>query len=70
MSQVPMVPAAAENAEVVPAGSSKPSPELVQRRLEILWHKLDGEGMYVGANTVHLAQVLIASLTGVGPSGR
>jgi hypothetical protein len=42
-------------------------PEVVQERLEILWHKLEGEGMYVGANTVAMAQALIEQLTGVKP---
>jgi hypothetical protein len=37
----------------------------VQHRLEVLWHKLEGTGAYVGANTVHLAQELIKDLTGV-----
>jgi hypothetical protein len=39
----------------------------VQERLAVLWHKLEGDGMYVGANTVSLAQDLIAELTGVAP---
>lgn len=38
---------------------------IVQARLEVLWHKLEGEGMYVGSNTVHMTQELIRSLTGV-----
>lgn len=37
----------------------------VQHRLEVLWHKLENTGAYVGANTVHLAQELIKDLTGV-----
>lgn len=44
---------------------SAPSAEEVQRRLEILWHKLENEGNYVGANTVAQAQQLIKDLTGV-----
>lgn len=42
-------------------------PAKVQERLEILWHKLESEGAYVGANTVAMAQALIAELTGVKP---
>ena len=41
------------------------SAEDVQRRLEILWHKLENEGNYVGANTVAQAHQLIKDLTGV-----
>lgn len=32
-----------------------PSGDDVLRRLEILWQKLEDEGLYVGANTVALA---------------
>ncbi len=39
--------------------------EEVQRRLEILWYKLENEGNYVGANTVAQAQQLIKNLTGI-----
>ena len=42
-------------------------PDAVQRRLEILWHKLEDDGNYVGANTVAQAQQLIRDATGVGP---
>ena len=46
-------------------------PEVVQRRLEILFHKLEDAGQYVGANTVAQAQQLITDLTGVArPAGR
>lgn len=41
-------------------------PDAVQRRLEILWHKLEDDGNYVGANTVAQAQQLILDLTGAG----
>ena len=44
---------------------SFPEAEEVQRRLEILWYKLESEGHYVGANTVAQAQQLIKQLTGV-----
>jgi len=40
-------------------------PEVVQRRLEILFHKLEDAGQYVGAITVAQAQQLILDLTGV-----
>lgn len=40
-------------------------PEVVQRRLEILLHKLEDAGQYVSANTVAQAQQLITDLTGV-----
>lgn len=40
-------------------------PEVVQRRLEILFHNLEDAGQYVGANTVAQAQQLITDLTGV-----
>lgn len=40
-------------------------PEVVQHRLEVLFHKLEDSGQYVGANTVALAQQLIKNLTGV-----
>lgn len=36
-----------------------PNQEAVLRRLSILWLKLEAEGMYVGANTVALAEELI-----------
>lgn len=41
------------------------TPAEIQKRLEILRGKLEGEGMYVSANTVILAQELIRELTGV-----
>ena len=42
-----------------------PTEEEIQRvlaRLEVLWNKLEKEGMYVGANTAYLAQDLIRRL--------
>lgn len=47
------------------------TPAEIQKRLEILRGKLEGEGMYVSANTVILAQELIRELTGVdAPAAR
>jgi hypothetical protein len=43
----------------------------VQARLEILFHKLEQDGSYVSANTVHLAQRLIEDLArDIVPAGR
>jgi hypothetical protein len=39
--------------------------ETLQSRLEVLWHKLESDGAYVSANTVHMAQQLIHTLTGI-----
>lgn len=39
-----------------------PDRDAVMRRLNVLWLKLEAEGMYVGANTVALAQELIQHL--------
>jgi len=40
---------------------------MVQDRLEVLWRKLEDDGIYVGANTIYLAQRLIEDLTGATP---
>jgi hypothetical protein len=40
---------------------------MVQDRLEVLWRKLEDDGIYVGANTIYLAQRLIEDLTSVTP---
>jgi hypothetical protein len=38
------------------------TPEIIER-LEVLWHKLEDEGLYVSANTVQLAIACLEELS-------